>query len=712
MNKNLKFYILCIALSSISLLTLLPYFDNFENSLEDKRFLRKYSTTDREYSIDDIILIDIDNRSIKELGNYHRWKRDYWTKTVDVLSRKGLNLLAFDILFDKSPDTLEDSVFAESIKQSDFSILSYNFSEPDSEFFLYPDTLPRQDLNLNSGAFIDSTFKTAKADILDFGSDTFHNSATGSGFANMEPDPDGVVRKTRLFYRYFDKLYPSLAFKTCLLKLQIQPDGIIFNSGKNIILKNALTKNGRKDLTIPLTKNNELIIHYQGPAFAFRTFSFYDIMANRVGGKKSIQNKIGLIGSSYRGLMDLRSTPVQQNFPGVAIHASIINTILSENFVTKPDKYTTAYLMLFAIVFISLFFLGRIKTIYSAIAVIAYAIGYIWLTFYLFDTKTIILDQFHVLAAMITTSLFAYLIKFFIEEKDKRLIKNTLGKYVPEVVSNAMLKDSSKLKLGGERKEISMFFSDIRDFTKISEQVSPEILVKFLNIYLSRMTKIIKDNQGTLDKFMGDAIICFFGAPLENDHPYYACKTALEIIRELDRMRPTMIHDAFRNIHIGIGINSGEVTVGNIGSMELFDYTAIGDNMNLASRLEGLNKYYGTSILISGETQNKIKERFITREIDTVNVKGRTQPVTLFELISHIENNQEENLELLSNINTFNNALSLYRKGDFLNAENIFCKYLTFDPDDKPALLLKNRCVEFQSNHPSNWNGVWQMLDK
>lgn len=138
MNKNLKIYILCIALSLISLLTLLPYFDNFENSLEDKRFLRKYSTTDREYSIDDIILIDIDNRSINELGNYHRWKRDFWTKTVDVLSRKGLSLLAFDILFDKSPDTLEDSVFAESIKQSDFSILSYNFSEPDSEFFFIP----------------------------------------------------------------------------------------------------------------------------------------------------------------------------------------------------------------------------------------------------------------------------------------------------------------------------------------------------------------------------------------------------------------------------------------------------------------------------------------------------------------------------------------------------------------------------------------------
>jgi len=712
MYKNLKTYILCIVLSSISLLTLLPYFDNFENNLEDKRFLRKYSTTDREYSINDIILVDIDNRSIKELGNYHRWKREYWTKTVDVLNRKGLNLLAFDILFDKSPASLEDSLFAQSLTNSNFSVLGFNFSEPDSEFFLYPDSIVNPDIKINTSNFSNLNFKAPTARVLDLGSDYFHNSALGSGYANMEPDADGVVRKTQLFYRYFDKLYPSLAFKICLLKLDIKPDGIVFNDGHSIILKNALTKSGRRDLTIPLTSNNELIIHYQGPAYAFRTFSFYDIMANRVGGKKSIKNKIALIGSSYRGLMDLRSTPVQQNFPGFAIHASIINTILGENYVTKPGKTTTLSLMLFSIIFISLFFLGSIKTYYSAAIVIIYAISYTWLTFYLFESKTVLLDQFHVLAAMITTSLFAYLIKFFIEEKDKRIIKNTLGKYVPEVVSNAMLKDSSKLKLGGERKEISMFFSDIRDFTKISEQVSPEILVKFLNIYLSRMTRIIKDNQGTLDKFMGDAIICFFGAPLENNHPYFACKTALEIIKELNRMRPTMIHEAFKDIHIGIGINTGDVTVGNIGSMELFDYTAIGDNMNLASRLEGLNKYYGTSILISGETQQRISANFITREIDTVNVKGRTQPVTLFELIAERSDSTENAALLEERIAIFNAGLQHYRTGNFLTAISAFESYLNKNIDDKPAKLLLDRSIKLSTDKPANWDGVWQMTDK
>lgn len=700
-------------LSSISFLTLLPYFDNFENNLGDKRFRAKYCTTDRKNSIKDIVVIDIDPRTIKELGKYHSWSRarDYWAQAIEVLNKKNTAVLGFDILLDKSLNPSDDTLITRQLKNSNFVVLGYNFSPPDPENFLYADSIPDSTLKLNIEAIPNTSFKAIDNSVMDIGSDTLHRIAAGSGFVNMEPDQDGTVRKVQLFYRYFNKLYPSFAFEICLKKMDVKNKDIVLNNGENIILKNALIDSIRKDITIPLNKNNELLIHFQGPSYTFRQVSFYDVIAKRTG-KKTFKNNIALIGTSLRGLMDLRSTPVQENFPGVEIHASIINTILKQNFIINSEKPYTAFMMLFSIIFISLFFLGRIQTTYSAIAVIAYSSAYLWLTFYIFDNHSILLDQFHVLAAMLTTSLFAYLIKYFIENKDKNLIKNTLGKYVPEVVSEAMLKNSALLKLGGERKEISMFFSDIRNFTKISEKVSPEILVKFLNIYLSRMTKIIKNNQGTLDKFMGDAIICFFGAPLENNHPYFACKTALEIIDELNKMRPTMIDDAFKNVQIGIGINTGEVTVGNIGSMELFDYTAIGDNMNLASRLEGLNKYYGTTILISDSTYQKTKDNFIAREIDSVNVKGRSQPVTLYELLAKINEPTEKSKKYIQIEKQYKSGLSAYRSGDFSNAISHFADCLKLDAEDKPSKLLLERSKELLSNPPENWIGVWSMTDK
>ena len=711
MNKNIKIYLLCIVLSSISMLSLLPYFDYFEFNLQDKRFIEKYVTADRKNSIKGITIAAIDSRSIKKMGRYHSWSRDYFAASIDILTSYKTSVAGFDILFDHSINPAEDTLIAQSLQNSDFVILGYNFNYPDSDTFLEADSLPDPALKINSDAIIDTTFSCPAYEVLNSGSPNLHNLAAGSGYVNMEPDLDGVTRRTYLLYRYFNKLYPSLALKTCLKHLDITTKNIVLNNGRSIVLKNALLDSIRQDVTIPLAPDNSLRIHYTGPRNSCRTESFYDVINDRVS-KKAFKNKIVLIGATAQGLYDLKATPVDKSLPGVEVHANVINTILTQNFITEPGKSVTAALMLFSIVFIALFFLGKIHTYYSALAVTVYTGFYIWLSFYLFNKHSILIDQFHVLTAMLTTAFFAYLIKYFIEEKDKKFIKNTLGRYVPEVVSNAMLKDSSLLKLGGERKEISMFFSDIRDFTKISEKVSPEILVKFLNIYLSKMTSIIKNNQGTLDKFMGDAIICFFGAPLPNRHAFNACKTALEIIAELDAMRPNMIDEAFKNIRIGIGINTGDVTVGNIGSMELFDYTAIGDNMNLASRLEGLNKYYGTSILISDSTLAQIKDEFITREVDTVTVKGKSKPVVLHELLCANGQTNEKTSQFNQIRAIYFEALNAYKNGDFNKAKNLYKECLTATPEDKTIQLLYTRCLQLADAPPANWNGVWSMTEK
>ncbi|HAQ60466.1 TPA: adenylate/guanylate cyclase domain-containing protein [Candidatus Delongbacteria bacterium] len=277
------------------------------------------------------------------------------------------------------------------------------------------------------------------------------------------------------------------------------------------------------------------------------------------------------------------------------------------------------------------------------------------------------------------------------------------------MVSKEILKNPDRFKLGGEKKEITMMFSDIRSFTSYSEKVDPKELVSFLNIYLSRMTGVIKRNKGTLDKYMGDAVICFFGAPLEIDHPYLACKTALETMEELKKLKSELQSETFKSIDIGIGFNTDTVTVGNIGSDDLFDYTAIGDGMNLASRLEGLNKYYGTNILTSGNTYEKVKDRFIFRELDDVSVKGKDKSVRMYELLGEIGDRIDE--KVLKKAEKYSEALKIYRKGDFKSAYVIF-EEIVSEFGDRSSEVMRERCELMIKEPPSDWKGVWKMDSK
>jgi len=327
----------------------------------------------------------------------------------------------------------------------------------------------------------------------------------------------------------------------------------------------------------------------------------------------------------------------------------------------------------------------------------------------LFFEKNYIIDTTRPLIALIFTFLTSYLLSYYKENKAKKFIKATLGKYVPEVVSKEILKNPEKFKLGGEKKEITMMFSDIRNFTSYSEKVDPKELVGFLNIYLKRMTGVIKRNQGTLDKYMGDAVICFFGAPLDVDHPYCACKAALETMSELKKLKDELNSDTFKSIDIGVGFNTDTVTVGNIGSEDLFDYTAIGDGMNLASRLEGLNKYYGTNILTSDTTYNYVKDKFVFRELDDVSVKGKDKSVKIYELLG--ETSDKINSMILRKAEKYSIALALYRRGDFVEAGEKF-NSIAEEYNDKASKVMRERCLLMVNEPPSEWNGVWKMDSK
>ncbi len=703
-DHNLKYITLSILLSCLSLITLAGFFDRFENQIYDLRFKQKYLGVTEEGSLGSVVIADIDTRSVQKLGKYFDWPRTYFAKTVDALSSAGSALICFDILFDKSIHAENDSIFRSSLADAGNVITGYNFEYEDRDNFIYPDSADNKLTNAMPIAMDGAGFRTDEFNIMNAGDESILNSSYANGYLGIDSDEDGVIRKVHLVKKYMGKYYPSFALVISLKLMGAEMESVRLFDGSRI----EYAAGSGELRAIPLDGNNYMLINYKGPWRAFKTISIYDIIENRVG-RKTFRDKPVIIGSSLRGLMDLRSTPVQKHYPGVEVHASIIDTILSGDHITMTGKSKVLMIMLLLIVLTSAAVFSRLNIVISSAAVIAAGYFYFMLTGKLFFENGHVLDTTRPLFALLFSFLSAYTVSYYKEKKSKRFIKATLGKYVPEIVSKELLKDPGKFKLGGEKKEITMMFSDIRSFTSYSERTDPKELVRFLNIYLQRMTGVIKRNCGTLDKYMGDAVICFFGAPLENDHPVHACRSALEMMMELKLLKAELTDSTFKNIDIGIGVNTDTVTVGNIGSEDLFDYTAIGDGMNLASRLEGLNKYYGTNILVSGNTYDKVKDRFIFRELDEVSVKGKTKSVRIYELISETSERPDE--RTLKKICMYSEALELYKKGDFDEAVLIFDS-LKDEFSDCASGLLSERCRMLKNDPDPDWKGVWRMDSK
>lgn len=703
MKIKLSIYLLTIVISLVSLVSLMPFFDELENRLYDYRFRSKYYGKSQEGSITDIVITDIDERTNRKLGKYSNWSREYFSQTLEVLAKKRAKVTAFDLLFDESRFVSEDSIFKNSIENYGRTVTGFNFSDPDEYNFLYPDSVLKYKSLMLSQSFIDKGYSVKKKSVVDIGSELIANSSSALGFLNIYRDNDGVIRKAPLFTSYLGRIYPSFALKTLMKYYEVETDDLELIDGKSLIIHNAKTGDNLQDITIPLTDDNMLLINYKGTWKTFRTVPFYDVMFNRVG-RRTFENKIVLVGASLRGLMDLRSTPVQTNMPGVEVHANIINTILTQDFLTLCPKYGTVLLMTGLILLtVTVIFLFS-KIIYPLIMALLTLYFYVELSFYLFNEYGIITDISRPVIAVVFTFITGYIIKYYLEQKDKDYISKTLGKYVSPNVSEIMLSEPELLKLGGERKNITMFFSDIRNFTTISENLPPDEVVSFLNVYLSEMTDIVKKNRGTLDKFMGDAVICLFGAPLDTEHASDACNCAINMINKSEEIGAITNIEEFKNFKIGIGINTGEVTVGNIGSDELFDYTAIGNEMNTASRLENLNKYYGTSIIISEETKNSISDKFITRLLDVVRVKGKKNPVKIYELLHKDMDNKF--LEL------YHKGMMCYFNNNLKEAKNIFSECLNIIPDDSPSKLFIDRANYYIENQDKFDDGVHSFTEK
>ncbi|MCU0615210.1 MAG: adenylate/guanylate cyclase domain-containing protein [Desulfobacterales bacterium] len=693
---------------------------------------------------DETVIAVVDDESIKEIGRWP-WPRTTIAKLMDVLKAKGVKAIGFDIVFSepdhnsslKTIDELSaamkkqgingsalallrkkretadiDAVLAGSIARAKNVTLGYYFYTGKVDgMILEPKEIAQRTKRIENDRYQiinssdrnpnDARIQTAYAPEVNI--NIISAAGQNSGYFNTLPDTDGTMRWSPLVIKFQNNYYPSLAIS--LLEQYLDWPTLSLNMEKYGV---ESIKIG--DIRIPTDDRGRLLINYMGPAKTFPHYSINDILKGKIPAEK-LRNKIVLVGVTAMAVYDLRVTPFSPIYPGVEIHANVIDNILHQNFLVFSSLIRL--LDVLAIIFFGLamgLIITRLRAALGALVAIIIISVFIAINLIAFHNFNIWLTLVHPVLTMITIYLFITIYHYIKEEREKKKIRGAFQYYLTASVINEMLKDPTKLKLGGDKKDLSVLFSDIRGFTTISEKLTPEELVHLLNEYLTVMTNIVFKYEGLLDKYMGDAIMAVFGAPLDQpDHARRACLTALEMLEELHKLQKKWEAEGRPVLDIGIGINTGDMVVGNMGSEMRFDYTVMGDMVNLGSRLEGINKEYGSNIIISEFTHNVVQDIFSCRELDWVRVKGKNKPVKIFELLA----NKKDEDKWKDLIVSFEKGLVLYREARWDEAILSFRQVLAIRADDFAASMYIERCNSLKEQPPpQQWDGVFTMTKK
>jgi len=535
------------------------------------------------------------------------WPRTYFAQLIDQLSKEGAKVIGIDIIMSEPYPGDQDEQLARSAKKFGNVIFSSKFEETRR-----------------------AQWKGMQVTLEEFKGPIEIISQSGDvGFLNLPHDGDGFVRRFAPIRSYQGELYASFTLKIAARYLGVPLEDLKYLPYDVLHLG---------DRSIPLNRYDSAYINFAGPSGTFRRISFHQVLDGEpLPG--FFEGKIVLVGVTFLDLKDFFPTPFleekeEEKYPlsGVEIHANIINTILQNRFIKPSSPVLDRLIILLGGVLVALLTL-RISPLKGAFLVSFIALAYLGTSLWLF-TEDILLTTTAPVVTFGSAFLSQVVFRYFSEEREKRRIRGMFQKYVSPDVVEKLIQDPTKLRLGGERRELSVLFSDIRGFTSISEKLTPEGLLNQLNQYLSTMTAIVLRNGGMLDKYVGDAIMAVFGAPLElENHAFVACKTALEMMEELRSLQEAWEKESKAILDIGIGINTGEMIIGNVGSPQRMDYTVIGDNVNLASRLEGVNRELGTHIIISESTYDMAKEHITVRGLGEIKVKGRERQVPIYELV-------------------------------------------------------------------------------
>ena len=703
-----------------------------------------------------VVIVDIDEKSLREEGQWP-WSRNKVAQLLNSLAEYGVPLVAFDMWFAEAEENrvkqAVDSISDEELHKETLQqvldelapyfdadqrfvktmnsvreeyatdvVLGYVFRLDDASSSVGQLPTPisiKGDVDV-SRLLVDERFSyTGNLSDLQM-------AAEFGGYVSVDPDEDGLYRRLPLFYKYQNHLFPSIDLEVA--RVWLTADEIELKveerDGHLEIKEVALASN----YIVPTDEKGQVLIPFQGPAFSFPYVSAADVL-NKRALPEELEGAIVLIGTSASGLQDLRSTPVAKKYPGVEMHANMIAAILSSfqnvsandtggetgNFKTPfpygPDWAIDAefWVTLVAGLLMAMIlpFCGPSMLVSISVAILS---SLLFLTFACWDAYNVVIKLSMPFAVVFLVGGFNLSYNFIFERRRYRQLKGLFGQYIPPMLVEQMSRDPSQLTMDGETRNMTVLFADIRSFTTISESLDASELKKMLNRFFTPMTEVIFHNRGTIDKYVGDMIMAFWGAPLQNDdHAEYAISSALDMLAQVKKLHPQFAADGLPEVNIGIGLNSGMMNVGDMGSIYRRSYTVIGDAVNLASRLEGLTKYYGVGLVV-GEDTRAGQTKFVFRKLDLVKVKGKQVGITVYEPVCRIE---EATPELYAEIARHEEGLTQYLQRDWVAAEATFTQLAGEYPDRVIYDVYLERIATLRKRKlPDDWDGVYERREK
>ena len=734
--------IIAVLIGSAAYLVGIPFLDIMELKTIDLRFTSRGAVKPGS----DVVLAVIHEKSLASEGKWP-WPRAKMASLVNKLSSAGAKVIAFDIGFlepdnkrlvetldaveqkiqdfsDRSPDMKaffeqlkyqsdHDQLLADAIGNSKAKVVLGFFFQMDKESagHIDPETLSAYEkliqgysykmVHYTSGLAQKAPLRAALAPQPNI--EEISQASKYAGTFSMVPDLDGVVRRMPAVIKFRDLLYPPLsltavsAFMDEPISLKVADYGV------------ASVRIG--SLEIPSDELGQIVINYRGKAKTYSHIPVTDILHDNVP-NETFKDKIVLVGVTATAIYDMRVTPFSNVFPGLEIHANLIDTVLAEDFLRQP-----AWAAMFDLLFIVAgglilgLILPRVGALFGALSCISLFVGHIVLCQYFFSERGWILNIVYPLSVILLLYVGKTVYKYLVEVRQKRWIREAFSTYLAPSVVQQLIDSPDKLELGGEHRNITAFFSDVQGFTSISERLTPHELVELLNEFLTEMANIILGYEGTVDKFEGDAIIAFFGAPNElKNHPEIACKASIDMQNRMNELRNHWRAHDKPELKMRIGLCSGPAVVGNMGSKIRMDYTMMGDTVNTAARLEGVNKIYGIYTLVSDSTYKGLNGNIFTREIDSINVVGKDEPVTIFEPIGY-EGDIDSSLREMTN--QYTSGLKAYRNQQWDEAIELFQAALSLVSSDGPSKTMIDRCREYKESPPEKeWTGSYTMRTK
>ncbi|WP_424631383.1 CHASE2 domain-containing protein [Bradyrhizobium sp. SYSU BS000235] len=679
-----------------------------------------------------VVIVDIDEKSLGKLGQWP-WPRTRVADLVKQLTNLGAAAIAFDIVF-AEPDRLSPALAADTFANLDEDTRTKLRVLPSNDQVLanvlkaspvvlgesgLPRAMPQVALKLPSTGLA-TLGGDPRPFMLNFPGllrniPVLEEAAPGRGLFTIRTERDGIVRRVPMIMQAQGELMPSLTFE--MLRIVTKSGTILIKSDEAGVKSVAVP-----GFEVPTDRNGQLWVHFNRHDAA-RYVSAVDVLEGRVGADM-ISRKLILIGTSAVGLLDVKTTPVDPVMPGVEVHAQVLESALTRSVLSQPN-YALGAELLAAILFgIAIIWLAPVLSAFALLAFGAVIVCIMVATSWYFYTQYRILMDF-TFPLLSSTAIYLVLVfgSYFREQAQRRRIRSAFGQYLSPALVEQLAQSPEKLVLGGEERDMTIMFSDVRGFTSISESFKhdPQGLTSLMNRFLTPLTNAILDRKGTIDKYMGDAIMAFWNAPLNDKaHQINACEAALDMIDRIEVLNVEREQEAKANgkpfipMHVGIGLNTGTCVVGNMGSDLRFDYSVLGDAVNLASRLEGQSKSYGVPIIAGSKTALVAKDKFAILELDFITVKGKKEPEVIYAIAGREDMAQSPHFQRLRNLTI--EMLSCYRNRDWDGALAAIAKGRTADETHSLKALFdlySERIAAFRETPPpENWDGVFALTTK